>query len=45
VPFDVLRGGPQETGFFPEEAERVVAALAEQLPDTAGRVVVVEVLR
>jgi hypothetical protein len=45
VPLDVVRGGPEETRLVAEEAESVVAPLAQQLTNAARRVVMVEVLR
>jgi hypothetical protein len=42
---DVVGGRVQEHRVVAEEAQTVVAALTQQLPDTARRVVVVEVLQ
>jgi hypothetical protein len=43
VPLDVVGGGPQDRRVVLELAEAAVALEAQQLPDDAGRVVVVDV--
>jgi hypothetical protein len=44
VPLDVERGHVKKVGIVTEEAQALVASLAEQLSDLAGRVVVIQML-
>jgi len=42
---DVVGGGMEKLGVVSEETKTVVAPLAEQSPDRAGRMIVIEMLR
>jgi hypothetical protein len=45
VALDVKRGEMEQTGIVTEETEPVIAALAQQLTDSAALMIVIEVLR